>query len=763
MNRRPNAPKCILGVAMVVLLVIGGWATTTARLSTAKNNILTATRLTASAAGSPLQSSCGPTIPPALCNTFEIEGNAVDDSGFPGLPEDWNDVYSTTETNAVPPQGVLTGAPTTGSAALVRTFINDQGGADQIFTQGGSKDFNDISDWRHTTGSVPDKDQITHGGAARYHDPTTGHDVLTFFADRFDNSGDSNIGFWFFKNPIGLNPDGTFSSLHAIGDIFIISSFTKGGGTSTIQVFKWVGANAATECAPPGVIDPKSDSTAFPNGTLCNITAVASGGTSAGSGIVNGAAITVNWPYTQKGGAACNSGPCSIPQKGLFFEGGIDLTALGLGDECFSAFMLETRSSAEVSAVLKDFALGNFQQCELTCTKSANPTTVCAGGSTTYTYSVTNPGAIPLSVTVTDDNGTPAVSADDFSPFNSSGGCADSPPGTSFTLAAGATATCTRVVNNVQSTVTNSIHVVGSSSSGTQLTCDSSVTVTVNPSPVCSISGPNSLCAGATNLVYSSTGSDIATHSWSFANNTSGASFVGATNGSSVTVNAGGAGSFTLRDDVTSSAGCTSFCTFPVTVNPNPVCNITGPASACAGSTNLVYSSSGSNIATHSWSFANNTSGASFVGSTTGASVTVNVGDNTGGFTLRDDVQSAAGCLSFCTIPVTVTPNPVVAISTADVCADSITLTATVTTGTGTAPFHYVWTRNGQPFADHQNVNSFTDSISITDPGTYCVTVTDASGNNCSGSTCRKVGLCLQAPAAGAAQATPKVKTKRRE
>jgi hypothetical protein len=82
MNRRPNAPKCILGVVMVVLLVIGGWATTTARLSTAKSNITNATRLTASAAASPLQSSCGPTIPPALCNTFEIEGNAVDDSGF---------------------------------------------------------------------------------------------------------------------------------------------------------------------------------------------------------------------------------------------------------------------------------------------------------------------------------------------------------------------------------------------------------------------------------------------------------------------------------------------------------------------------------------------------------------------------------------------------------------------------------------------------------------------------------------------------------
>src|SRR5215471_2935699 len=386
MNRRPNAPKCILGIVMVVLMVVGGLATTTARLSTGITKTATARSVTAPVA-SP-QSSCGPTIPQSLCNVFEIEGNAADDSGFPGLPEDWNDALSSAETNAVGPQGAISGAPTTSSVAIARTFVNDQGANDQIFTQGGSKDFNEISDWRHTVGSVPDKDEITHAGAARYVDTGgTGHEVLTFF--------------------------GT----HAIGDIFIISAFTKGGGTSTIQVFKWVGANALTECTAPGVIDPKSDTPQFPNGTLCNITAVPSGGSSPGSGIVNGGAITVNWPYTQKGGAACNSGPCSIPQKGLFFEGGIDLTALGLQNLCLSSFMIETRSSAEVSAVLKDFALGNFQQCALTCSKSANPTSVCSGGSTTYTYTVTNPGGVPLTVNVVDDNGTPGNTADDFSPF----------------------------------------------------------------------------------------------------------------------------------------------------------------------------------------------------------------------------------------------------------------------------------------------------------------------------------------------------------
>src|SRR5262245_7190375 len=486
MSTKVNAPKCILGVVMVVLLVIGGLATTTVRLSTSIASRTTAGSVAASIV-SPPQSPCGPTIPPALCNTFEIEGNAADDSGA-GLPEDWNAVLSSAETNAVGPQGSISGAPTTASVAIARTFVNDLGSSDQIFTQGGSKDFNEISDWRHTTGSVPDKDEITHAGAARYVDNTpggTGHEVLTFFGDRFDNSGDANIGFWFFKNPIGLNANGTFSGLHSIGDIFIISAFTKGGGTSTIQVFKWVGANALTECTAPGFIDPKSDTPTFPNGTLCNITSVPSGGTSPGSGIVNGGAMTVNWPYTQKGGAACNSGPCSVPQKGLFFEGGIDLTALGLGGECFSSFMVETRSSADVSAVLKDFALGSFQQCGLSCSKSASPSPVCAGDSTTFTYSVTNPGGIALTVNVVDDNGTPANSADDFSPFDSSGSSTGGhfPANTTFTLAAGASKSCTLLVTNLQADITNNINVTGTSAGGTQLTCQSSATVTVNPRP----------------------------------------------------------------------------------------------------------------------------------------------------------------------------------------------------------------------------------------------------------------------------------------
>jgi hypothetical protein len=64
--------------------------------------------------------------------------------------------------------------------------------------------------------------------------------------------------------------------------------------------------------------------------------------------------------------------------------------------------------------------------------KTANPTTVAPCQPVTYTYTVTNCGATPLTnIVVTDDNGTPGYSADDFT------------VGTVASLASGASATLT--------------------------------------------------------------------------------------------------------------------------------------------------------------------------------------------------------------------------------------------------------------------------------------------------------------------------------
>ena len=43
-----------------------------------------------------------------------------------------------------------------------------------------------------------------------------------------------------------------------------------------------------------------------------------------------------------------------------FFEGGVNLSELGLGNECFSSVASETRSSTSTTAVLKDFVLGQL-------------------------------------------------------------------------------------------------------------------------------------------------------------------------------------------------------------------------------------------------------------------------------------------------------------------------------------------------------------------------------------------------------------------
>src|SRR5438128_2476672 len=75
----------------------------------------------------------------ASSGTFEIDGNAVDG---PGGGIDWETVYQ------------AQGSP----AAVHQQFVVDDPSSDEIFTGGGSKDVNDISQWRHTISSVPDKD-----------------------------------------------------------------------------------------------------------------------------------------------------------------------------------------------------------------------------------------------------------------------------------------------------------------------------------------------------------------------------------------------------------------------------------------------------------------------------------------------------------------------------------------------------------------------------------------------------------------------------
>ena len=214
---------------------------------------------------------------------------------------------------------------------------------DDIFTGGGSKDTQGIQDgpWLFTDSKPQAKNDITHAYAAMYTDPSNGapdpvrrpgplrqqrrrhRRLLVLPATRSASAPG--------RDP--TNSGSPFIGTHADGDILLVSDFTQGGSISTIKVFRWTGDDAT--------------------GSL--VAVAASAGTT--FAIVNGGPIDVPWSFTDK---SRNTDPAA----GEFFEGGVDLTALGL-DGCFSNFLAETRSSQSPTATLSDFVIGSFNTCRL--------------------------------------------------------------------------------------------------------------------------------------------------------------------------------------------------------------------------------------------------------------------------------------------------------------------------------------------------------------------------------------------------------------
>lgn len=511
MTRKPNFAKFMLGLVVMALLFIGAWATTHAPSEAAtKNKLTTNVKTTIATPGVNARNTnnVSPQGTLSIENVFEVQDGDVEDNL--NANEDWNNINPPTVGTVPGPQGFISGPA---GNALLRTFINDEGAADQIFTQGGSKDFNDVNtaaqagptpsatpEWRHTTGSVPDKDEIDQAYAAKYIDPATGDVVLVFGGTRHATNGDANIGFWFFQNTVGTNPDGTFTGFHKNGDLFLLSAFTGGGGTVGIRILVWVGsdpanpghldtlANRQARCAAlSGTLDPSGD-------TLCDIT----GANPAGEAFVNNANTTAVWPYTPKG-KSCGQNCIPI---GASFEGGINLTDLNLQTECFSSFMLETRSSQSVDAVLKDFALGTFESCSVACTKMVTPTQVCETdtvnhtASVSYEYTVSSPtGGAAISVSVRDDEGTPDPATSDdryISGFTTApfGPCTVGPAGGSavtFAVPSGQTLGCTRTTSLPVGTRTNVAHTNATVGTIALDECNSSATVTVFARPSVSI------------------------------------------------------------------------------------------------------------------------------------------------------------------------------------------------------------------------------------------------------------------------------------
>ncbi|MDX1545087.1 MAG: hypothetical protein R3214_14210, partial [Christiangramia sp.] len=200
---------------------------------------------------------------------------------------------------------------------------------DNQFTEG-SKDYNIASQLIWADGQTKAKNDIAN--AAAYLEGTT----LYFAGDKTSNNGDAQIGFWFYLNNTGprvlqTSPkrSGDFYPEHAIGDLFILIDFTGGGKFGTVSSYVWAGPgngnygnNKSLDLAGPGnVAQNNLQEYDVPDG----------------------------WNFIS-----------SMYDENQFFEGSIDLASLEINDACFSRFLVEARSSQELTASLDDFAAGEF-------------------------------------------------------------------------------------------------------------------------------------------------------------------------------------------------------------------------------------------------------------------------------------------------------------------------------------------------------------------------------------------------------------------
>ena len=267
------------------------------------------------------------------------------------------------------------------SGAFATSFVPDPTGSAEtsFFTGGGSKDERPINSgsqhwqWDSTDDVVPDKDDISDAFAAAYE---KNGDVFFYFgADRFDSSGDAEIGFWFFREDVTLGNEPNFNGEHEIGDILVLANWGGSNKVGDIAIYKWIGGNNPLQLLSDTT---EADCSVAPN-------------TDTGCAVVNNTGgETPPWSYTNK------DGQHSYQSKALF-EGGINVNELlGVQDiGCFSSFLAETRSAHSTNAQLKDFALGAFPVCGISVDKTGDKKSK-VGDPVDYTITVTNTGHATL-------------------------------------------------------------------------------------------------------------------------------------------------------------------------------------------------------------------------------------------------------------------------------------------------------------------------------------------------------------------------------
>jgi hypothetical protein len=175
--------------------------------------------------------------------------------------------------------------------------------------------------------------------------------------------------------------------------------------------------------------------------------------------------------------------------------------------------------------------------------------------------------------------------------------------------------------------------------------------VIVNPRPIPVISGPSIVCAGSTGNVYS-TLAGMTGYTWTVS---AGGTIVGPTNTETITVTWNTAGAQSVTLNYTNPFGCpaTTPTVYPVTVNPLPVPTIAGPTPVCTGSTGNLYTTQ-TGMTGYIWTVS---AGGTIIGPTN--TNIINVTWNTAGAqTVSVVYTNANGCTNTTPAVYNVTVNP---------------------------------------------------------------------------------------------------------
>lgn len=229
---------------------------------------------------------------------------------------------------------------------------------------------------------------------------------------------------------------------------------------------------------------------------------------------------------------------------------------------------------------------------------------------------------------------------------------------------------------------------------------DSTVAITVVPSPPVSITGANSICVGQTTTLSPSSGGV-----WTSSNT----SIASVTNQGIVTGVNPGQATFVFLNTTT---GCISQSTLPVTIKSRPVISLTGPPEICIGTTTTLTSPSAG-----SWSSNNPT-----VATINSSGIVTGLAAGTASFILTD---ATTGCTSNNSPTITVYGKPIISISgPTSICIGNITNIIPASGGT--------WSSSNPTVASISNLGLVTGlaegtaTFTFTQTGSGCIS--DPSG-----------------------------------